>query len=64
MQCLLCKGDTYVLRTTGGTERRRKCARCGHRFTTVERPKEEVQRADGLMERMRAVAHDVLSGGG
>ena len=43
MKCLLCPGGTHVLdsRYTKGLEaqrRRRKCDRCGHRFTTYELP--------------------------
>jgi transcriptional regulator NrdR family protein len=43
MNCPICSQDSIVLKTLG-TERRRRCTVCHHRFTTTEVLKEEQQR--------------------
>lgn len=43
MNCRICPGETIVLETRG-SERRRHCTACGHRFTTVEVLKDERRR--------------------
>lgn len=56
MNCPLCKGETVVL-SKDGVERRRKCATgCGHRFTTIEKLKEEEKRQLEAIETVKAAA--------
>jgi hypothetical protein len=43
MRCTKCPGDTHVIdcrvnKNERHFRRRRKCEKCGHRFTTLERP--------------------------
>lgn len=55
MDCPICKGESFVLKTMGA-RRRRKCARCKHRFTTEERLAEELQRQEEAMQAVREAA--------
>lgn len=49
MKCPICPGDTIVVKTLG-VERRRKCTVCEHRFTTIEKLKEDEQRQAAAIE--------------
>jgi transcriptional regulator NrdR family protein len=56
VNCPICHHDTRVLRTDG-TERRRQCTRCLHRFTTVEQAKEKVNILEQAVEKAREIGH-------
>lgn len=43
MNCPVCRQPSVVLKTLE-SERRRRCTACGHRFTTVEKLKDEERR--------------------
>lgn len=54
MLCPSCNsGDTRVLRKTG-TMRRRECVDCRRRWSTDERPVDELREAKGLRRRLAA----------
>lgn len=57
MNCPTCTADTIVLEKRG-LERRRQCTneRCGQRFTTVEKLKDDEQRQARLLEEARELA--------
>lgn len=62
MNCPICSQETRVLRTDGA-DRRRACTACGHRFTTteimkgeLERQQEAVQTVMEAAEKLKAVA--------
>jgi transcriptional regulator NrdR family protein len=45
MECPRCKGKTEIFetrQTKDAVRRRRHCTRCGHKFTTIEQPAEEL----------------------
>lgn len=60
IECPVCNSETKVVRTDGA-ERRRRCTRCLHRFTTVEQEKDTVTKVQRALSRMREVASKVLS---
>lgn len=49
MNCPICDGETIVL-AKEKVDRRRKCTRCGKRFTTTEVPKEAQQRQAEVLQ--------------
>lgn len=55
MNCPICRSDTRVLKTMA-SERRRQCSGCGHRFTTIERLKEDDQRLQEAVQTVREAA--------
>jgi transcriptional regulator NrdR family protein len=55
VNCPICSQDTFV-RKTLGTERRRQCTGCGHRFTTTEVLKEEHDRQLEAVQVVREAA--------
>lgn len=55
MNCPLCDSDSRVL-TKEGVTRRRECTKCFHRYTTVERLKEEEERLQEAVQTVREVA--------
>lgn len=55
MNCPVCNEESRVLKTEG-TERRRGCTKCGHRFTTTEVLKDEHDRRERLLEDAKALA--------
>ena len=59
VNCPVCTGDTRVLRTDI-TERRRECVRCGHRLTTVEVPKDDLERSRKIIEDAKALSESIL----
>lgn len=55
MNCPICSSDAVVLRKDGA-ERRKRCTKCGHRFVTVEKLKEDEARQAAAIEAVRAAA--------
>lgn len=58
MNCPVCSAESRVLRTDA-TERRRECTRCGHRFTTSEILKAELERSQRIIEDAQALAERI-----
>lgn len=55
MNCPVCKAGTVVLKKDEN-DRRRRCTRCGNRFTTREVLKDEHERRERLLEDAKALA--------
>lgn len=63
MKCIVCKSDAHrVLDTTerdNAIRRRRRCDRCGHRWTTIERDEAEAAGApvdrEAILANIRAI---------
>jgi transcriptional regulator NrdR family protein len=56
MNCPKCHGATHVFETrqsSNGKRRRRECAECKHRFSTLEVLADEVQRYDRTMRKLQ-----------
>lgn len=61
MNCPICNGETIVL-AKDGAERRRKCTGgCGHRFSTIEKLKEEEQRQAEVIRDAKALAEKLVA---
>lgn len=60
MNCPTCNADTYV-QSTEGPKRRRKCTKCGYRFTTREVLEEEHRRREALLEDARELAEKLAA---
>lgn len=60
MNCPTCHGETIVLQTVA-PDRRRRCTRCGQRFTTVEVLKDDHQRLQEAVADVRQVAERLKS---
>lgn len=60
MNCPLCHQPTIVLKTLGD-ERRRRCTACLHRFTTIEKLKEDEQRQAEAIEAVRQAAEKLAA---
>lgn len=59
MKCPVCSHtETRVLRKEGNN-RRRKCERCKHRWTTVEVDKQRFEREAEAVSKMRALAEEL-----
>ena len=58
MNCPLCHSDTFIVRTDD-TVRRRQCSHCGHRFTTTEILKAELERSQRIIEAAEALAERI-----
>lgn len=58
VNCPICSHDTRVLRTDD-TERKRECTCCGHRFTTAEILKVELERSQRIIEDAKALAERI-----
>jgi transcriptional regulator NrdR family protein len=43
VDCPLCHGDEVRVLRTDGDRRRRECARCRHRWTTIEVTEQELE---------------------
>lgn len=46
---------------TDDTVRRRECIRCGHRFTTVEALKDELERSKRILADAKALAERITA---
>lgn len=55
MNCPLCNLPSKVL-TKDGDARRRECNTCGHRFTTAEVLKSELERSERIIREAQALA--------
>lgn len=55
MNCPVCNHDSRILRTDD-KQRRRECVKCGHRFTTTEVLKAELERSQRIIDDAKALA--------
>ena len=59
MDCPIChSADTRVLRTAGA-ERRRKCCRCGNRWSSIEVHKDDYFKQQEAVAKVRDLAREL-----
>lgn len=62
MSCPICKNDECEVLEKRQDRRRRRCKRCGHRFTTYEVSEAELERLRAVEAKARDLAAAVESG--
>jgi transcriptional regulator NrdR family protein len=60
--CPCCRHQASRVERAEHGRRRRKCERCGHRWTTVEMPLADVERLESAVKAARVVAEILEEG--